>query len=117
MSRRASAAVNQVTTPVADYAADPHQPSWGLFKDVLERLNFLPPFYGGGDLDPGNQWAGDTQPPQKFAGLGMLQVTGDVNSIFRNGSNDISEAAVEGQVGDPVRRILADRMRRQQAIV
>lgn len=110
---RPKAVVNAHTSCVTDYAADPNQPSWGLFLDALNRVNYLPAFVGGGGSDPSEQWFGDTQSPQAFKGLASLEIVAGTGDIIREGAfPQIEDAVVANSIGDTTRRAFLNRMRR-----
>lgn len=92
---------NASTQVVSDFGIDSHNPSAGLLRDTFRRLSgSLVRAYAGGDVDPGGQWAGDTQGPQQFANF-----TAPVAStVFRNGDvPELSSARDTGYVTGPAR--------------
>ena len=104
-------AANGIRREVIDYGEDPIAPSRGLVADALARLHgWLVPAYAGGDVDPGGQFFGYGPPLQNFRGAANPAAT---LVTYRDGDYaELSSAEVAGTMGDPARRIFADRLRR-----
>ncbi|MEN8672576.1 hypothetical protein [Nocardioides sp.] len=111
MSTEPMSAVNAVTTTVTDYGPDPRNPAQQILREVFLRLHgWLVPAYVGGDNDPGNQFHGLAAPMQEFKGLAN---PGSTTVVYRGGDYaQLDSAITAGPMGDPTRRILADRLRR-----
>lgn len=104
---------NQVTRTVTDYTVDPNRPGVSIFRDVLARVQgFLVPATVGGDTDPGLQFFGYGPAVQDFRGVAVTVATG---SVIKDGAADLSDAVTANPMGDPVRKIFADRLRRRLA--
>jgi hypothetical protein len=108
-------AINARTHPVTDYDPDPRNPGAQLLHDVWLRLHgWLVPAVVGGDTDPELQFHGYGPQMQDFVGLANPSAN---SSVTRNGEYaDVSSAVTAGPMGDPVRRIFADRLRRRQTV-
>lgn len=106
---------NQRITPASEFGADPaDRHAAGLLRDIWTRLQgYRTHPYGPADKDPSTTFNGYAAAPQQFRGL-QLQ-TGGVP--YRDGgSATIASGLVEGPMGDPARRIFAQRAARRSAI-
>ena len=98
---------------VTDYDPDPRNPAVQIARDALLRLHgFLVPAMVGGDVDPGLQFYGYGPPMQDFNGAA---VAGAVPPAAQ-GNAELSGALTAGPMGDPARRIFADRLRRRNGL-
>jgi len=105
---------NARTRPAVDFDADPNNPSAGMVQETLMRLHgFLVPAVLGGDSDPERQFHGYGPQLQDFRGAASPASTG---AIPNGGNAELSSAVVAGPMGDPARRIFADRLRRRGAM-
>jgi hypothetical protein len=107
---------NQRTVPVAEFGADPHErTARSLFGEIWARVQGLRTVpYGAADKDPSTTWNGYAAPPQEFTGLGSS--LGGATP-YRNGNfPTIDTGLVEGPLGDPARRIFAQRLARRTAM-
>lgn len=104
---------NQVTRVVTDFLPDPNNPSRDIAADMTLRVQgqLVAPMVGG-DLDPGLQFFGYSEALQDFKGLAVGTPT---SSVMRDGAADLSDAVTANPMGDPARRIFADRLRRRLA--
>jgi len=103
---------NSYTAPVQEFGED--QLGAGLlrsiFRDVWARVQGRAgtSYYGGADGDPEATLGGYAVSPQSFVG-----VAGRNSQVTTNGAYPtIASGIVEGPMGDPVRRIFADRLGR-----
>lgn len=107
---------NQYTHPVAEFGADPRDRlSAGLLREIWTRLQGCRTHpYGPEKADPSTTFNGYAQSPQDFRGFpapmgaGMPYVNG--------GSPTIDTGLVEGPMGDPARRIFAQRLARRGSL-
>lgn len=107
---------NQYTAPVAEFGADPHdRTAWSLFTEIWSRVQGLRTVpYGVADKDPSVTFNGYAAAPQEFTGLGTS--LGGATP-YRNGNYPtIDSGLVEGPLGDPARRIFAQRLARRTAM-
>lgn len=107
---------NQRTVPVAEFGADQHdRTAWTMFTDIWSRVQGLRTVpYAPADKDPSTTWNGYAAPAQQFTGL-----NGSMGSAlpYRNGNfPNIDSGLVEGPLGDPARRIFAQRLARRTAM-
>jgi hypothetical protein len=99
---------------VVDFGPDPNNPAKGLVRDAFLRVwGFLVPVYAGGSLDRGSQFHGVGPAMQDFVGAANPAATTIVN---RDGEYPTISSGVTAD-GDPVRRMFAERLRRQGAIL
>lgn len=106
---------NQYTLPVAEFGEGPDsRQGRGLLREIWTRVQgFRTHPYGPEKSDPSITWNGYADSPQKFTGLNTLG--GGVP--YRNGAfASIDTGLVEGPMGDPARRIFAQRLARQTSI-
>lgn len=107
---------NEQVNRVVDYGRDPAERHVrALVRDTVRRVQgFLVAPWVGADHDPSWTFHGYGPGLQDFRGAASPATTG---VTFRDGgSADISSGVVEGPMGDPARRIFADRLRRRRAI-
>lgn len=100
---------------IVEYGGDPAE-SWvlGLYRSVMDRLQGRLGQHAvvGFDGDPGSTLGGYAKSPQTFTGAASRATT---NVVTRNGAYPtISSGVVSGPMGDPARRILANRLSRGQ---
>lgn len=106
-------AANETTRTVVDYGRDPAESHVrALARDTVDRVQgFLVRAWMGADTDPYTTFYGYGPGIQDFSGSASPATT---NVTYRDGgSADISSGVVEGPLGDPARRIFADRLRRR----
>ncbi len=104
---------NQRTVPVAEFGADPRDRfAAGLLTGIWTRLQgFRTHPYGPADKDPSTTFNGYTHSSQEFHGL-QAQMGGGLP--YRNGDTPkLDSGLVEGPLGDPARRIFAQRLARR----
>lgn len=104
---------NATQRVITEYEGDPAE-SWvrGLFSSLMDRLQGRLGQHAvmGFDGDPSATLGGYAKSPQSFTGAASRATTNVVN---RNGAYPtISSGVVAGPMGDPARRILADRLAR-----
>lgn len=107
---------NQVRAAVTNFGIGPDaRQGLGLVRDLWSRVQGARTHpYGPEKSDPSITWNGVAQSPQDFAGFNV-PLGGGVP--YRNGgSATISSGLVEGPMGDPARRIFAQRLKRQSSI-
>lgn len=108
---------NQYTAPVAEFGADPRERQGrGLLAEIWSRLQgFRTHPYGPMQgKDPSITFNGVAPAPQQFKGLTAPPGNGPA---YRNGANPmIDTGLVEGPMGDPARRIFAQRLARRQSL-
>ncbi|MEV4557787.1 hypothetical protein AB0K51_12395 [Kitasatospora sp. NPDC049285] len=107
---------NQYVAPVSEFGEDPNGRSTarGLLTEIWTRVQgFRTHPYGPADKDPSITFNGYAIAPQDFRGLGNQLGPGTVP--YRNGGYaTIASGLVEGPLGDPSRRIFAQRLARRQ---
>jgi len=104
---------NQYTAPVSEFGADPRDRfAAGLLTGIWTLLQgFRTHPYGPADKDPSMTFNGYAQSPQEFRGL-HAPLGGGVP--YRNGDTPkLDTGLVEGPLGDPARRIFAQRLARR----
>lgn len=91
------------------------RPARHLFTELWTRVQgFRTHPYGPAKSDPSITWNGVAARPQTFHGF-TAPMGGSVP--YRDGgSATISSGLVEGPMGDPARRIFAQRLKRQSSI-
>lgn len=107
---------NQFLQAVSQFGVGPDaRQGLGLFREIWTRVQGARTHpYTPEKSDPSVTWNGYAQPPQNFKGLNA-PLGGAVP--FRNGgSATIASGLVEGPMGDPARRIFAQRLKRQNSI-
>jgi hypothetical protein len=105
---------NQYTAPTAEFGADPaDRRAGGLLRELWSRVQGARTHpYGPEKGDPSTTWNGYAQPPQAFHGL--QQPLGGSGTPYRPGGfATIDTGLVEGPLGDPARRIFAQRLARR----
>lgn len=111
------AAANARARVVVDYGPDPaDRYARGLLADTLARvMGRLVHGYGADDFNPSTTYHGqDDRRLQNFAGAAH---GGATSVVTRDGGHaDMSSGIAEGPMGDPARRIFADRLRRRTAL-
>ncbi len=104
--------VNETAQVIRDYGPDPNRRHAArLLHDTAMRVQgmLVRPWLGADD-DPYLTFSGYGPGLQDFVGAASPASTG---VTFRDGGNaEISSGIVEGPMGDPARRIFADRLRR-----
>jgi hypothetical protein len=105
---------NERVQPVIDFTEDPHAPGRGILHEIWTRVQGLRTHpYRPEKSDPSITFNGLAQGPQDFRGLGQL---GAGTVPYRNdGFAFLDTGLVEGPLGDPARRIFAQRLARRQA--
>lgn len=104
---------NQRRTVVSDFGVGPDaRQGLGLFRELWSRVQGARTHaYGLEKSDPTWTFNGVAQAPQSFKGL---SAPGGGGVPYRNGgSPTIASGLIEGPMGDPARRILAQRLKRQ----
>lgn len=107
---------NQYVRPVVEFGEGPDsRQGRGLFREIWTRVQgFRTHPYGPEKSDPSITWNGYANGPQDFRGFNMPLSGG---TPYRDGgSPTISSGLVEGPMGDPARRIFAQRLKRQSSI-
>lgn len=99
---------------IVDYGADPRERYAGSLVSTLWRTvqsRFTAPYRPADDNPNGGVFTGLHQPVQAFMGADFLAA----NAVqYSNGGYPmIDTGLIEGPMGDPARRIFADRMRRR----
>lgn len=103
---------NSYTAPVQEFGED--QLGAGLvrsmFRDIWARVQGRAgqAYYGGADGAPESTLGGYGNSPQSFIGVAQRNTAVITNGAYPT----IASGIVEGPMGDPVRRIFADRLRR-----
>ncbi|NUP79754.1 MAG: hypothetical protein HOV96_19635 [Nonomuraea sp.] len=105
---------NSYTAPVQEFGEDQLGAGMfrSIFRDIWARVQGRAgqAYYGGFEGSPENTLGGYGNSPQSFIGVAGR---GRSDSITTNGAYPtIASGIVEGPMGDPVRRIFADRLRR-----
>jgi hypothetical protein len=106
---------NQYTAPTAEFGADPRDRWAGtLLHDVWTRLQGARTHpYGPEKGDPSTTWNGYAGDPQAFRGL--QAPLGSGTPYRPGGFATIDSGLVEGPLGDPARRIFAQRLARRNS--
>lgn len=107
---------NQIAQAVSNFGVGPDaRQGLGLVRELWSRVQGARTHpYGPEKSDPSITWNGYAQRPQDFKGFNM-PLSGGVP--YRNGgSATIATGLVEGPMGDPARRIFAQRLKRQSSI-
>lgn len=107
---------NQRRTAVSDFGVGPDaRQGLGLLADLWARVQGARTHpYGPERSDPSITFNGYARAPQDFKGLSAPLGGG---APYRDGgSATISSGLVEGPLGDPARRIFAQRLKRQTSI-
>ena len=108
---------NSFTQTVTQFGTDPNsggRQARGIVADIWRRVqgDRTHP-YGPEKADPSITWNGALiADSQQFRGAGFL--LGNGLPYKDGGSADISSGLVEGPMGDPARRIFAERLARRQ---
>lgn len=108
---------NEFHQPIAQFGEDPNglPTARGLLAQIWERVQgFRTHPYGPEKSDPSITWNGLAQPPQEFSGLQFA--LGGARPYTDGATATIDTGLVEGPMGDPARRIFAQRLARQTAI-
>jgi len=107
---------NQIVQAISNFGVGPDaRQGLGIVRDIWTRVQgFRTHPYGPEKSDPSITWNGYAQSPQDFTGFNM-PMSGGVP--YRDGDYaTITSGLVEGPMGDPARRIFAQRLKRQGAI-
>ena len=107
---------NQVVQAVSNFTVGPDaRQGLGLVRDLWSRVQGARTHaYGPEKSDPSITWNGYAESPQDFTGFNV-PLGGGVP--YRDGgSATLSSGLVEGPMGDPARRIFAQRLKRQTSI-
>ncbi|MFC8717779.1 hypothetical protein [Kitasatospora sp. NPDC057198] len=106
---------NQYISPVSEFGEDGNGRSTarGLLTEIWTRVQgFRTHPYGPADKDPSTTWNGVAAAPQDFRGMNSIN-SGAVP--YRDGGYaTIASGLVEGPLGDPSRRVFAQRLVRRQ---
>lgn len=108
--------VNEYRCPISEFGADPRErQARGLLHDLWTRLQGARTHpYGPEKSDPSTTFNGAiADGPQQFAGFAAP--AGGV-PYRPGGAATIDTGLVEGPLGDPARRIFAQRLARRQSI-
>jgi hypothetical protein len=105
---------NQYRAPVSEFGADPRD---SIFLRLAGRLwntvqsQYTAPYRPADDDPNGMAFTGLAKPVQAFMGADFLAA----NAVQYNngGFPTIDTGLIEGPMGDPARRIFADRLRRR----
>jgi hypothetical protein len=107
---------NQYVRPVVEFGEGPDSAQGrGLFREIWSRVQGARTHpYGAEKSDPSITWNGVAQSPQDFKGFNA-PMSGGVP--YRNGGfAHIDSGLIEGPMGDPARRIFAQRLKRQNSV-
>lgn len=108
-------AANQYLAPVSEFGEDPNGrgTARGLLGEIWTRVQGLRTHpYGPADKDASTTFNGYAAPPQDFRGMNAINAGA---TPYRNGGYaTIASGLVEGPLGDPSRRVFAQRMARRQ---
>lgn len=108
---------NQYTAPTAEFGADPRDRLSGeLLRELWTRLQGARTHpYGPEKGDPSTTWNGVTAgPPQAFQGM-QASLSAGGTAYRPGGAATIDSGLVEGPLGDPARRIFAQRLARRNS--
>jgi hypothetical protein len=107
---------NGYIRPVVEFGEGPDsRQGRGLLAELWSRVQGARTNpYGAERSDPSLTWNGYGGAPQMFAGL--AHATGGGTPYRDGGSAMIDSGLVEGPMGDPARRILAQRLQRQTSV-
>jgi hypothetical protein len=106
---------NQRQAVVTEFADDPRD---GLFASLFGRLwntvqsRYTAPYLPADDDPNGNSFTGLAAPVQAFMGADFLAA--NHVTYTDGGYPTIDTGLIEGPMGDPARRIFADRLRRRR---
>jgi hypothetical protein len=106
---------NEQRQQVVDFGEDRRAPGRGLVREIWARVQGFRthPYAPAQGKDPSITFNGLAAAPQDFSGLGQLAVGG---LPYRNdGFATLDTGLVEGPLGDPSRRIFAQRLARRAA--
>lgn len=106
---------NERTVSTAEFGADPRERVAGsLFREIWTRVQgFRTHPYAPADKDPSTTFNGYGNPPQQFEGF---TAPGGAIPYRPGGFPTLATGLVEGPMGDPARRIFAQRLARRSAI-
>jgi hypothetical protein len=108
---------NEYTAPVAEFGPDPRaRLAAGLLTSIWTRLQGARthPYGPMKGKDPSITFNGVAEPPQGFRGFSAPLGSG---TPYRNGSSpQLDTGLVEGPLGDPARRIFAQRLARRNSV-
>lgn len=108
---------NEIRQAVTGFGVGPDaRQGLGLIRDLWARVQGARTHpYGVEKSDPSITFNGVAQPPQAFQGLNA-GLNGGGTPYTNGGSATISSGLVEGPLGDPARRIFAQRLKRQTSV-
>ena len=106
---------NEQTQRVTDYGIDPHNPAVQVVHDAWARLHaWLVPVTTGGDADPERTFFGYHDGMQDFTRVAAPAAN---SVVYLDGGSDLSDAiTADTTMTDPVRRLLADQLKRRAAL-
>jgi hypothetical protein len=110
--------VNQGVAVVATFGPDPN--ATPMNQTLPSRLqgylqSWFTPYVGPSEVNPGRFWPGYAPSPQSFVGMAG---SGGSAVVYRTGAYPQTDSAViAGPLGDPSRRIFAERLARRQGSV
>lgn len=107
---------NSVVQAITNFGVGPDaRQGLGIVRDLWSRVQGARTHpYGPEKSDPSITWNGYAQNAQDFTGFNM-PLSGGVPYV-NGGSATISSGLVEGPMGDPARRIFAQRLKRQSSV-
>lgn len=110
--------VNQGVQLIASFGSDPN--AAGINNGLASKIHgylqsWFTPYVGPSEVNPGKFWPGYAPSPQSFAGMAGF---GGSAVVYRTGAYPQTDSAViAGPLGDPSRRIFAERLARRQGSV
>lgn len=107
---------NQGVALAATFGDDPNAAgiNHGLASKIHGYLqSWFTPYVGPSEVNPGRFWPGYAPSPQRFTGMAGM---GGSGVVYRTGAwAQTDSAVITGPLGDPSRRIFAERLARRQA--
>lgn len=108
---------NQQIRPVSEFGTGPDaRQGLGLVREIWRRVQGARTHpYGPERSDPSITFNGLAAAPQNFRGF--IAPSGGSTPYRDGGSATIDTGLVEGPLGDPARRIFAQRLKRQTSVI
>lgn len=108
MAKQPSQWVNGQTTAVTRFTADPHNPAMAIIRDAWSHLQgMLVPVVIGGRWGSGS-YHGVGLPPLQNPTNALAHI--GTTNIYKTGPANTVAQASDSVTGDPIRRILAERL-------
>lgn len=107
---------NQSTQTIADFGPDPNNRAirFLMSRQWVDNQSGYTQVYGPSELDPGRFWPGYLDSPQDFVSFNQ---SGGSTVPYRSGAYPQTDSAiVTGPMGDPARRVFAERLARRRGI-